>query len=138
MAKLTITNHVMSIGGRIIQIKNIAEVGVVEDKSDQSKSGFLFMVGIGGILGGAMIPSFLVFLFGGAMIALGVYINKKKYLLMLQTNAGKITPLRSKDLTLLESIVEKLNDAMSRETVSYSIDISDSIIMDSQINQISR
>ncbi len=85
-----------------------------------------------------MIPSFLVFLFGGAMIALGVYINKKKYLLMLQTNAGKITPLRSKDLTLLESIVEKLNDAMSRETVSYSIDISDSIIMDSQINQISR
>lgn len=138
MAKLTITNHVMSIGGRIIQIKNIAEVGVIEDKSHESRSGLCFLIGIGGIIGGFSIPSFLSFLFGAAMLVVGWYLNKAKYLLMLQTNAGKITPLKSKDLSLLESIVSKLNDAMSHEGVSYSIDISDSIIIDSQIGKMQK
>lgn len=141
MATLQITPRIMSIGGRMIQISNIAEAGLWQDLSGRGRAKKLFIIGFILFLISLFYASdqvvksdstaVWIFLIGVVLIIIGfISLSKQKYELILQTNAGKITPLSSTNKKLLDNILMQLQIAISHEnpTQNYSVTIADNIV----------
>jgi hypothetical protein len=150
---MKITPSFISLKNTDIPTKNITEISVEED----AKHGELFVLGLLlGLVGVAVIYAqiypltwswspdqydLLLLIAGVAAVAYGLglvvrglaeILRPLKHQLVLQTSAGKVTALQSKDLQFLQAVQERIREVInaSGEVSTYSINVDNKTIQE--------
>lgn len=118
---LVITASLITVGNAVIQLRNVAQASIWQKRISKSGAGLMAVVGIVaiGISLFAEAPQLDVALrwalgIAGCCLFSWGMVPRTVYMLYLQTNAGAITPVASRDRKFVEEILRAIQVAMSR------------------------
>ncbi|HVY84076.1 MAG TPA: DUF6232 family protein [Caulobacterales bacterium] len=138
-SSMDINSKTVAFANKIIQTRNISEASSWKDEKGKPGIGVYILAGILILAGlGALGSNFLITLIlvaVGAAIIWGCMQWKPTYELQLQTNAGKVTALSSKDEAFIDDILQRIHRAMAEpnSTANYHVNVDAKTIQENKV-----